>query len=497
MTTLTLAHSMNSELKGKTEPRLYTPPLRELNPTSSYGYDLIDFAQDVLEFEFDPWQKWLAIHIGELLPDDRPRFRKALCLVARQNGKTTFAKALTLYWLFVERAKLILGTSTTRGYAREAWKQVCEEAEANRFLKGEIKDIRKTIGEETLETKDGCEYKFAAANRRAGRSLTVRRLIIDEIREHTNWEPWNAAYNAMSAVPEGQAIAISNQGDNTAVVLDSLHQSAKAFIETGQGDQRLGLFEWSAPTGCEPTDPEAIAAANPSLGRRIMLDTILGDAERAVQAGGEELAGFRTEVLCQRVELLDAAIDSQSWEACADEQINLKALNTRIALCLDVALDGSHATLIAATSTHTKTYIDTVQAWDGHGCSAQVRAELPKIVAKIAPAKFGWFPQGPSAAIAAELRKGWAPRGCEVVEITSELTAVCMGLAEQVTSRAIIHGNDPLLNKHVSQTQRLNRGDAWVFTRKGGGPIDAAYAAAGAVHLSRTLPKPKPKVVAL
>lgn len=497
MTTNTLAHSTNSELKGKTEPRLYTPPLRELTPNTSYGFDLIDFSRDVLDFPFDPWQEWLAIHIGELLPDNRPRFRKALALVARQNGKTRFAKSLILYWLFVEQAKLVLGTSTTRDYAKIAWKQVCEEAEANPYLKEEINHIYKSIGQENLETKSGCEYKFAASNRRAGRSLTVNKLIIDEIREHTSWDAWNASYNAMSAVPTGQAICISNQGDNSAVVLDSLHLAAKAFIETGEGDPRLGLFEWSAPDGCEPDDPEAIAYANPDLGNRIQLDTILGDAARAKLAGGEELAGFRTETLCQRVQLLDAAIDWQSWQACANEDLDLKGYNTPVALCLDVALDGSHATLIAATSTHNKTYIDTVTAWDGYGCAAEVRKDLAAIVRRIKPMKVGWFPQGPAAAIAAELRKGWAPRGTEVVEITGELSAVCMGLAEQVTARAVQHGADPLLDTHVGQAQRMMRGEVWVFTRKGGSPIDAAYAAAGAVHLSRTLPKPKPKLVAL
>lgn len=492
-----LAHSTSLELRGKTEPRIYTPPLRELTPETSYGFDLIDFAADVVDVPFDPWQEWLAIHLGELLEDMRPRFRTVLCLVSRQNGKTRFAKTLTLYWLFVERCKLVLGTSTTRDYAKVAWRQVCEEAESNPYLKSEVKAIRKSIGEESLITKDDNEYKFAASNRRAGRSLTVHRLIVDEIREHTNWEAWNAANYAMNAVPGAQAVAISNQGDNTAVVLDSLRESALNYLETGEGDATLGLFEWSAETGCEVDDPEALAAANPDLGNRIKLDTLVAQAKRAKRNGGEELAGFRTETLCQRVQLLDAALDLDSWFACGDTNLDLKQTKAPIALCLDISLDGSHATLIAASTTHTHTWIDTVHAWDGHGCSAEIRRELPGIVNKIAPTIFGWFPQGPAAALAADLRKGWQQRGTEVKEITNEITSVCMGLAEQCTARAIKHGADPLLDAHISSAQRLNRGDAWVFTRKGGNPIDAAYACAGAVHLSRTLPKPKPALVAL
>jgi hypothetical protein len=84
-----------------------------------------------------------------------------------------------------------------------------------------------------------------------------------------------------------------------------------------------------------------------------------------------------------------------------------------------------------------------------------------------------------------------------VAEIKGELTAVCMGLAEQVTAVQIAHSGQELLDAHVGGAERLRRGDAWVFSRKGEGHVDAAYAAAGAVHLARTLPAPvgKPRLV--
>ena len=73
---------------GSITPRLWTRPLRELTPQTSYGYAVIYFAAVVLGRPLDPWQQWLVIHLGELLPDGLPRFRKVLVVVARQNGKT-------------------------------------------------------------------------------------------------------------------------------------------------------------------------------------------------------------------------------------------------------------------------------------------------------------------------------------------------------------------------------------------------------------------------
>jgi hypothetical protein len=67
---------MNSELrdlKGRTEPRLFTPPLRELTPETSFGFDVIEFAEDI-GWPLDPWQQWAVIHMGELKEDGTPRF---------------------------------------------------------------------------------------------------------------------------------------------------------------------------------------------------------------------------------------------------------------------------------------------------------------------------------------------------------------------------------------------------------------------------------------
>jgi hypothetical protein len=136
-----------------------------------------------------------------------------------------------------------------------------------------------------------------------------------------------------------------------------------------------------------------------------------------------------------------------------------------------------------------------VRRWVGFGCTAALRRELPDVVAKVKPRTIGWFPSGPAAAVAADLktRKGnraWPPRGVRVEELTAEITAVCMGLAEQVESDAVRHPRDPMLTEHVEQTQKLHRGDAWTFTRSGTGPVDGTYALAGAVHLARIMPAP-------
>lgn len=69
-----------------------------------------------------------------------------------------------------------------------------------------------------------------------------------------------------------------------------------------------------------------------------------------------------------------------------------------------------------------------------------------------------------------------------------------MGFAEQVRSTLLAHGDDPLLDAHVRAAEKLYHGDGWRFTRKGAGQVDAVYAAAGAVHLARTVHAAAPSV---
>jgi hypothetical protein len=488
-------------VRGSTTPRLWTPPLRELTPATSYGFDVVDFARDVLRHPCDPWQEWLVIHAGELMDDRSPRFRTVLVLVSRQNGKTEVPVILSAYWMFLEAVPLILGTSTQVTYAKESWQKLVklvEKVEDLDKLRPSPRWTREANGEVEARTIEGSRYKIAASNAEGGRSLTVDRLILDELRQHHDYSAWDAAEPATSAVWNSQIWALSNAGDDRSVVLNDMREEALTFIETGEGDPRVGLFEWSAPDDADPTDIEALAQANPALGTpatggRIDPEALLAKARKAVAKGGRKLTGFQTEYMCRRVRQLDPAVDPQAWRACLDPG-DLSSVRSRVAVCLDVALDGQHATLVAAAVLpDDRTRVEVVAAWSGVGCTDELRRELPGLLARVRPQALGWLPSGPAAALAADLaerkgRAGWPPAGVTVAEIRGELAAVCMGLAEQVKARRVVHSDDPLLNDHIGGSERLNRGDTWVFSRKGEGHCDAAYATAGAVHLARTLP---------
>ena len=81
---------------GHTVPRIHTP----LNDLPSRGHELIDFADQIIEGGFMPWQKWLAIQSLKIKPDGRYYHPITVATVARQNGKSTYMLARIAMCLF-------------------------------------------------------------------------------------------------------------------------------------------------------------------------------------------------------------------------------------------------------------------------------------------------------------------------------------------------------------------------------------------------------------
>lgn len=264
-------------LLGSTTPRLGTPPLVDgppgpcgcgcaLTPASSLGFEAEAFAIQVLSIALLPWQRHWLIHALELRPDGGYRFRTVLTLVGRQNGKTTLCKVLALWAMYLGHARMVLGAAQSLDIAREAWAGAVELAEDVPDLADEIapNGIRRANGEQCLTLSSGARYRIAAATRGAGRGLSVDLLVLDELREQRNTDAWAALSKTTMARPRALIVGISNAGDDESVVLNALRSAALAGA-----DDTIGLFEWSAPDGCELDDMHAVAQACPGLGRTI------------------------------------------------------------------------------------------------------------------------------------------------------------------------------------------------------------------------------------
>lgn len=367
---------MASKLMGKTEPRIFTPPLRKLMPSTSLGFAAVEFAEEVCGATLYPWQKWLLIHALELHPDGGFRFRTVVVLVARQQGKSMLSVILSLFFMYVLGRELVIGTAQDLDVAEEIWQEAVDLIEEVPELDALKERVVKVNGKKAVELTTGERYKVKAANRRAGRGLSGELILLDELREHQSFDAWGAITKTTIARPDAQVWALSNAGDATSVVLRYLRQKAHASIgdpdginATGAGvepdgledetdDSTLGIFEWSAKPGSGVWDREAWAMANPALGHGFVTERTLASA-----AATDPEWVFKTECLCCWSDgTLEGPFPPGTWDAGRWEPDDPNPPQ----------IVGNVRASVAMSADRIKTYV----AFAGHQADGSVQVEL-------------------------------------------------------------------------------------------------------------------------
>ena len=359
---------------GCEQPRLFTPPLRKLTPRTSRGFEVIQFAEDVLEVELFPWEKWFLIHALELNPDNTFRFRIIVLLVARQNGKSLLLQILALWRMFVDGAPLVLGTAQNLDIAEEIWQGAVDIAEGIPDLASEIEHIDRTNGKKALRLLSGSRYKVQAATRRGGRGLTGDMVLLDELREHQNWEAWGAVTKTTRTRLLAQILAASNAGDDSSVVLARLRMLGHLALGDPDGlfddedltgdvelDDSLGLFEWSAPPDCDVMDRDGWAQANPSMGWIPSMERSIASDART-----DPEPVFRTEVLCQWVDSMsEGAFPPGVWESTRVQETEQITGQMRFALDVRTGVKQSFALTAVGAGTKGRDVLDLVHYESG------------------------------------------------------------------------------------------------------------------------------------
>ena len=474
---------------GREVPRISTPPKRDLTPETSYGFSVIEFAEEVLEMELFPWERWFFIHALEANPDGSFRFRRIVLLIARQNGKSTMAQVLALWAMFIMEVRLVLGTAQNLDTSEETWEGAVDVAESCPELADKVRRVVRTNGKKALEIATGGSYKVAAASRKGGRGKTADIVVLDELREHLNWEAYGAVTKTTNAKPNALIICMSNAGDAYSVVLRHLRYKAHMALGDPDGwcasvgdapvseevpdevagavDDTLAIFEWSAPPGCSIWDREGWAMANPSMGHGTITEKVI-----ASDAATDKESVFRTEDLCQWVETIRAEpFPEGSWEAGVDASSEIAA-DSPLAFGVDVSGDRSHAAVaVAGWRRDGRMHIEVVAYRTGTTWPLSwIRERAPKYD----PMRIAWQKRGaPVSSMADELK---AIEGIEPFEVEGrDLAAWCGRLWDGVSACAegsesdavpIMHVRQPQLDLAAKTAATKPLGDsAWVFDR--------------------------------
>lgn len=490
--------------------------MRRLTRRTSLGFECVDFAEGVLGMALMPWQKWFLVHALELHPrdvgeDGGPlfRFRKVLLLVGRQNGKSTVMQALTLWRMFVDRCSLVIGTAQDLEVAESLWAEAVELAESVEELSAEIADVYKGSGKKQLLLKTGEAYKVKAASRRGGRGLSGELVLLDELREHQSWQAWAAVTKTTNAKERAQIYGISNAGDASSVVLRYLRKMAHANLgdpdginaeddpalllagqvdaqdlQVDDGDDSLGIFEWSAPPGAAVTDRDGWAQSSPALGYRIRESTLASDARTDPEWV------FRTEVMCQWSSgSLEGPFPPGAWQDCTDTASSIPA-GERFAFCVDVSWDraASHVG-VAGRRADGLLHVEVVASRAGTDWV------VPWLAERVGAAGLVGVAMQVKGAPVSSLLESAREAGVEVLEWGgSDLGPSTGAFYDLVRSGGLRHLPQPVLDVAAATARVKPISDSYVWDRKGS-PVDASplVAVTGAAW---AMGRPVPRVTA-
>ncbi|MGQ4544544.1 hypothetical protein ACUH97_08015 [Dermabacteraceae bacterium P13088] len=438
-------------------PRIFTPPLRELTPETSFGFEACDLWRDAFGYELMPHQREVLVRSLELEPgaftsDEFPklRFKTVLILIARQNGKTYVMSARALWRMLMwqgpgEGAPLILGLAHKLDAAEEILSTAIKTLRGCDETRQLIAHVHNTNGNKYVEMHNGARWKAQAANDDAGRSLSVTDLLFDELRQQRSWDPWTAAENTTNSIFSSQVIGVSNAGEDKSVVLKGLREKAikeadslRAWIdehgtyEGWDGNRSLCILEWSSPDGADIHDVHALAQANPAMnreqnGRVFLTSQMLLDKADLVGTNGMPEHRFRTEIMCQHVTVeADPPFPPEQVEACTDEG-SAGAEGAPVVYAVDVSHDRSTAWIAAATFREDeRAHVEVITRrpgvhWVDDFLSALVTPGPVVIQGRGAPA---------SSLITWLAKKEHDIRRCEGTELTNSLSQFDDALAE-------------------------------------------------------------------
>jgi hypothetical protein len=454
---------------GVTEPRIRSKAL----DLPSRGQEMIKFCEEI-GFPLLPWQKLLAIETLKYKPDGRWAHPIVGVMIARQNGKSTFMALRILFGIYKLDEKMHLATAHKLTTSAEIFFKVGQMIEDSPILQANFAKKYESKGSQEIRFFNGARYLIRAGNS-AARGIAAPDVIhIDELREFTDEEIWSSMRFTQMSNKNPQAIVYSNAGHAQSVLLLKLRERGLAASQGA--DDSIGWFEWSAEQDKPINDVEGWYQSNPSLGWTIHEDNI-----RDSLSDREDI--FRTEVLCQFVDMINPVIIPSEWAKCKDEAVKLDATRDTW-FAIDLSPDRQHAALVAAQRLDGERFmVSLLQTWynpinlDDKLLANDIAPWVRKYpVATVA------FSKSTAAAVAARL----LPAGIPVHEISGiEYQQSCDEFVSAISANRLVHKGQEELDKQVLSAVKLQRGDGgWVMGRLKSGIVCGGVAAAMVSHFA-------------
>jgi hypothetical protein len=380
----------------------------------------------------------------------------------RQNLKTATLEIAALTDVFLLGEQLHVWTAHLFKTAQRAFVDMVQLIENTDDFRKRCRKPRTANGDEAIELLTGQKIEFHARSKGGGRGLTGDKITLDEALFLAPGEV-GALFPTLATRPGAQVRYGASAGLVTSDVLRGVRDRGRAG-----GDKRLAYFEWCAPRvecadpgcthifgqveGCAGDRIDLLELANPALGRRIKLETLLS-FRRAMPAEEffREFFGWWDEP-----GTADAAFGPGKWEACAGDPPQGVPLG---ALGIAASMDLTHGAITAAAREGNTVHIKPLHHAPGTQWIVARALQLQKQhnVDVVIDGR------GPAAVLIPALEAA----GVRLVVVgTQDVLDGCAGILDLVREKHLRHANYPELNLAVAGAVKRLVGDRWAWGRK-------------------------------
>ncbi len=283
-----------------------------------------------------PWQCFvLCVLFGWLRRDGKRRFRKALLLIPRKNGKSLLAAGIGLYMFCAdgEFGAEVYSGATTEKQAWEVFGPAKLMAQRTSALQSHFGiDVN---AQSLIRLKDAS--KFIPLIGKPGDGASPSCAIVDEYHEHATNEQVDTMETGMGARDQPLLLVVTTAGADMAGPCYAMLQDGRRVLDGLYEDNEFFCIEYGVDEDTDWTSEEALRMANPNFDVSVSGDFLRSRQKEAINSARKQ-GVFKTKHLNVWVGARDAFFNVERWQQCAAPGLVIEDFEgRRVIIGLDLA----------------------------------------------------------------------------------------------------------------------------------------------------------------
>lgn len=283
----------------------------------------------------EPWQQAIIANLfGWKRPDGTRRFREALIIVPRKNGKTTIVAGLVLFMLFCDKEP---GAQVYSAAAdRDQANLVFRIAKAMVLGESELAERCEIYHNSIVIEETNSSYKAISAEASTKHGYNTHCVVIDELHAQPNRDLVDVLMTSTGARRQPLVVHITTADFDRESICNEKYTYACNVRDGKFPDPAFLPVVYEALPEDDWTSPEVWAKANPNLGVSVSKDYLARECQRAKETPSYENT-FKRLHLDIRTQQDVRWLSLESWDACGQDFDFDALLDRKVFGALDLA----------------------------------------------------------------------------------------------------------------------------------------------------------------